>query len=91
MTVDDELPRLRRQMDELNHRLVAVLHERARLCRAIREAKRRGGREALDPAREQAMQDAVSGLAAPDGFPADSLVRIFAAVLAESRRLVGDG
>lgn len=88
MSDDPDLARLRARMDELNQRLAAVLHERARLCRVIGARKRELAQPAVDDARETAMLDAIARTAGGDGFDADALRRIFAAIFAESRQIV---
>lgn len=84
----DELANWRLAMDVCNRRLVDVLHERARLARAIGAWKRDQGLPAVDPVREQAMRDALLALPAAGGFAGDQLAAILDAVLAASRRLV---
>lgn len=84
---DDELRRLRTEMDAVNERLQQCLQERAQLCARIASHKRVRGLAAVDPARERAMLAHV--LASPgEGFDAAALVRIWTAVLAESRAIV---
>lgn len=94
MTAADQPPRelraLRAEMDTLNERLVAVLHERARLARRIGRCKRALGIAAGDDVREQQMLDAASTSMPPDGFPPTALRGILAEVFARSRELVHD-
>jgi len=88
----DELLRLRADMDAVNARLLAVLHDRARLCRRIAAHKRAHGLPLADPARERQMLDELLADAlrpgAADGFPPRELEGILRAVFAASRRLV---
>ncbi len=89
MTADrmDPLLHLRAEMDDVNRRLCAVLHERARLCRRIAAHKRAAGLPLVDAAREQTMLQAL--LAAPaDGFDAPSLEGILRSVFTASRAIV---
>jgi chorismate mutase len=83
-----ELGRLRAQMDTINRRLAAVLHERAALCRRIGACKRSQGLAGPDPAREQAMRDALLRDLPADGFARDDLAAILDAVFTRSRALV---
>jgi len=83
-----ELDSLRAAMDVLNRRLVDVLHERARLCRRIGEAKRGAGQPGVDPARERAMLASLLALPAADGFPPAALAAILQAVFVASREVV---
>ena len=88
MSDDPELARLRARMDDVNRRLVAALHERARLCREIGAWKRRRGLPAVDKAREQAMLDAMLGEPPADGFSRGQLEAVLREVFAASRALV---
>jgi chorismate mutase len=85
---DDELTLLRGEMDELNRRLVAALHERAALCRRIAAAKRRLSLPAVDAARETAMMTALVASVPGDGFAVAALANVLQVVFAESRALV---
>lgn len=87
---DDELDRLRAEMDAVNERLQSVLQERARLCARIAAWKKGRGLPAVDPAREEAMLARVLATAGP-GFDRAALRRIWTAVLAESRAIVERG
>jgi|KBSSwiStaDraftv2_1062776.scaffolds.fasta_scaffold710927_2 chorismate mutase len=88
----DELLRLRAEMDAVNARLAAVLHDRARLCRRIAAHKRAHGLPLADPARERQMLEALlAGALQPGtagGFAPRELEGILRAVFAASRRLV---
>ncbi len=86
-----ELQRLRHAMDAINERLVATLHERARLCRAIGACKRARGLPAIDAAREDAMLAQLVRDLPADGFDKDQLTAILRAVFAASRDVVANG
>lgn len=86
-----DLPQMRKEMDAINHRLVATLHERARLCRAIGAWKRAQGLPAIDAAREDAMLAQLVRDLPGDGFDEDQLTAILRAVFAASRDVVADG
>lgn len=83
-----ELHFLRKAMDAINQKLVAVLHDRARLCRAIGIWKRSRGMPAVDEAREQKMLENLLAGAPEDGFSREQLAAILAAVFAASRTVV---
>lgn len=87
MSGDDELARLRAAVDQVDARLVELLHERARLAQALGSWKRARGLPALDPTREGVVVSRAGAAARP---PLDraALERVFAAILAESRRVV---
>jgi len=88
----DPLARLRAAMDAINDRLVAVLQERAALCRQIARWKQSQGLPLADAGRETAMLAALvaqcGDQSAGEGFAPAALERILRAVLAESRALV---
>lgn len=75
-------------MDAINHKLVAVLHDRARLCRAIGIWKRSRGLPAVDEAREQKMLEALLAGVPEDGFSREQLAAILQGVFAASRQVV---
>lgn len=83
-----ELHFMRKAMDAINQKLVAVLHDRARLCRAIGIWKRSQGLDPVDPAREAAMLEQLLRQRPDDGFPAAQLEVILRAVFAASRDVV---
>lgn len=86
---DDELDRLRAEMDRLNLDLREVLQARARLAARIADVKRERGLPMADPAREAAMLERL--LRDPtEGFEPDVLRGLFAAVFSASRKLVED-
>lgn len=91
MSTDPELTRMRAAMDALNARLVDLLHERARLCRAIGAWKRAHGLPAIDPLREQQMLAAALADLPADGYGEQALGAILRAVFAASRSIVGEG
>lgn len=86
--MEPELTRLRAAMDVVNQRLVAALHDRARLCRTIAALKHAHGAAAHDPEREAAMRTALLRSPPADGFPAAALAAVLDAVFAASRQLV---
>ncbi|MCU0867576.1 MAG: chorismate mutase [Planctomycetes bacterium] len=88
MSSAPELDKLRAAIDDVNRRLVALLHERGRLCRTIGSWKRAHGVPAADPDREAAMRDALLRELPPDGYERDQLDRILQALFAASRALV---
>jgi chorismate mutase/prephenate dehydratase len=91
MASDPELDRLRAAMDVVNRRLVDVLHDRARLCRAIGAWKRAQGLAAADPGREHEMLQALLRDAPGDGFAPAQLAAILQQVFTASRALVTGG
>jgi 3-deoxy-7-phosphoheptulonate synthase/chorismate mutase len=88
MIPDPELNRLREQMDDVNQRLLDVLHERARLSRRIGSHKQSEALAVVDPVREQAMLKTLLHNLPPDGLPKAALAAIMQSVFAASRELV---
>ena len=88
MSIQPELAALRAQMDQVNGRLVDVLHERARLSRRIGSHKCAEGIAVIDPEREQVMLQSLLQALPADGFPEASLTKILRAVFDASRELV---
>jgi chorismate mutase len=88
MALDPELTQWRTAIDDVNLRLVAVLHERAHLCRAIGAWKKTRGIAGPDPAREAEMLAAMTKTVPKHGFAREQLEPILRAVLAASRELV---
>lgn len=87
--VPADVARLRKRMDRVNARLVAVLQERARLALAIGRAKERHGLAAADPSREREMLEQLLA-GAPRGLDEAELARVLRSVFTASRRLVID-
>lgn len=88
MTESDELDELRTQMDDLNQQLVATLHRRAELARAIGRAKREAGLPPIDPDRELRMLQELSATTPDGGFARNALQQILDVVFERSRVLV---
>ena len=88
MSLDPELAQWRAAIDDVNARMVAVLHERAHLCRAIGAWKRARGMPGPDPEREDEMLAAMTRELPTHGFPREQLEPILRAVLAASRVVV---
>ena len=80
------LATLRAEIDDLDARIVDLLHERAARVRAVGARKRALGLPALDPARERAM---AVRLAAPRerGLGQRDLARILAFAMRSYRRI----
>ncbi len=88
MPIDPTLAQLRHDIDALNARLVELLHERGRLCRAIGAWKAHHGLAAADPQREDAMLAALLQDVPADGYSRAQLEAILRAVFAASRARV---
>ncbi len=88
MSLDPELAQWRAAIDDVNARLVAVLHERAHLCRAIGAWKRQRGLPGPDADREAEMLAATTRELPAHGFTREQLEPVLRAVFAASRQLV---
>ena len=64
MSKPESLEERRRQIDDLDQRLMAILLERAILVRAIARQKRSMGLEIIDPEREDEIMDRLHALGA---------------------------
>lgn len=88
MNHDPELRTLRGQIDDINQRLVHVLHERASIVRRIGVHKLATGMAVVDSAREQAMLRELMRELPANGYSASALESILRAVFDASRELV---
>lgn len=85
-----ELRQLRRRIDAVDRRIVALLNERASLAIAVGRAKRAAGWRAVrDPDRERDVLDRI--VAANAGpLPEDELRAVYRRIIAASRALEAD-
>lgn len=90
MSAGGDVLALRARFDDVDARLVALLVERAALSEEIGALKRARGQPPFDAAREAAVLERAAALAQPPLDPGAAR-RILAAVLAESRAIVGRG
>lgn len=90
MSNTPDLADLRLQMDAVNKQLTAVLHERARIARAIGAVKHKTGSATVDVAREAAMLAEMLHDSPPDGFDPRALETILEVVLQASRDIVAE-
>jgi chorismate mutase/prephenate dehydratase len=82
-----ELRRIRRRIDALDRRIVALLSERAALGLAAGEAKRATGRRAIrDPERERAVLERIAA-GNPGPLSDDDLLAIYRRIISATRRL----
>ncbi len=89
MSPQDQLNRLRREMDELNHEMLDLLSRRGTLAVEIGKIKRLQGVERYDPVREREMLDFIA--ASNQGpFETSRLQHIFKEVFKASAELQGE-
>ena len=82
----DDIDDLRRRIDEIDERLVALLNERAACALGIGAIKERLGLPIYQPAREA---EVLAHVGTVNGGPlaGDALVRVFERIIDEARRL----
>ncbi len=82
----EELPRLRREIEELDRAIIDLLVRRVALARRVGEAKRALGLPTLDPAREAAVVRHAGELAREAGLEDEDVRYVFWQVIGMSRR-----
>ena len=80
-----DLLEVRELIDELDRRLVDLLLQRHDLSKRAGHIKRRDGQPVRDPAREDALLEQRAGWARDGGLDVDGTIRIFRAILEQSR------
>lgn len=84
---NEDLMRLREEIERVDRALVELIAERATLGRAVGSAKRRAAIAPLDPAREAAVIRRVTELARDVGAPEEDVRYIFWHLIGMSRRI----
>jgi chorismate mutase len=84
---NDDLRRLRTEIERVDRALVELIAERAALGRAVGSAKKRAALAPLDPTREAAVIRRVSELAREVGAPEEDVRYIFWHLIGMSRRI----
>ena len=80
-----DLLEVRELIDELDRRLVDLLLQRHDLSKRAGHIKRRDGQPVRDPSREDALLEQRAGWARDGGLDVDGAIRIFRAILEQSR------
>jgi len=83
---EPDLEELRRAIDQVDSRLLELIHERVRLVLAVGAYKVRNGLSIYDPERERRLLERLTALAQPPLEP-DTVRRIFERLIDESRTL----
>jgi chorismate mutase len=83
---DPALLALRREIDEIDDHILALLAERVRKVLAVGDLKRQRGIPVYDPERERSLLDRLSA-AAPSPLEPATVRRVFERLVDESRRL----
>lgn len=83
---EPDLDELRRQIDQVDSRLLELIHERVRLVLLVGAYKARHGLAVYDPERERRLLERLTALAQPPLEP-DTIRRIFERLIDESRNL----
>jgi chorismate mutase len=81
-----DLEALRRSIDEIDSRLLALIEERVRLVLAVGDYKRQHGLAIYDPERERKLIERLTAEARPP-LEQGTVKRIFERLVDESRRL----
>lgn len=81
-----DLAQLRRQLDEIDSKMVELFEDRMELCRQVGEDKLKTGKRILDKEREKQKIQAVSALAHND-FNKTGISELFEQMMAISRKL----
>lgn len=80
------LQQLRRQIDDVDRRILPLLNRRARLAVRVGQLKQRQGLKLFDPARERAILRRLSE-ANPGPLSAEAVRAIYREILRQARRL----
>lgn len=80
------LRQLRRQIDDVDRRILPLLNRRARLAVRVGQLKQRQGLQFFDPARERAILRQLTE-ANPGPLPASAVRAIYREILRQARRL----
>jgi chorismate mutase len=83
---DPELEALRREIDDIDERILELVSARVRIVLRVGELKRRVGLPVYDPDRERAMLDRLAQRASPP-LDLSTVRRVFERLIDESRRL----
>lgn len=83
---DKDLDKLRKEIDELDVKLLYLLNQRAELVLQVAKIKIAGGKKLFDPTRERDIFVNLTGKN-PGPLTPDAIVRLFERVIDESRRL----
>ncbi len=83
---DKDLDKLRKEIDELDIKLLYLLNQRAELVLQVAKIKLEGGKKLFDPTRERDIFVNLTGKN-PGPLTPDAIVRLFERVIDESRRL----
>lgn len=84
---NEDLGRLRAEIERVDRALVELIAERATLSRAVGSTKRRAALAPLDPSREAAVIRRVTEIAREVGAPEEDVRYIFWHLIGMSRRI----
>lgn len=80
-----ELDRYRREIDEVDEKIVELYERRMKLVEGVADYKIKSGREVFDPKREQEKLNHLEGMAS-DSFNASGIRELFQQIMAISRK-----
>ncbi len=73
----DELSQIRKQIDEINLKILNLLHQRYQLTAEVAKYKKRFNLPIIDPDREELMFAKIESVAISLGLPVKDVVKIF--------------
>ena len=81
MTYEEEITRLRKEINRINNEILDKIAERADVAREIAKLKRRNGKPIVDAAREHAVLFEARKQAAEQGLNPDLVERIYQTII----------
>lgn len=81
-----ELEKLRKKIDQIDHDILSLLHERISQVILVAQTKKETGKEIYDPEREQIMMGIILKQAKTLGLNEDFIKNIWSQILADSRK-----
>jgi chorismate mutase len=84
------LDALRRQLDQVDHRIVDLLAQRFEICRQVAAYKKARGLPTMQPARVSVVKQKAAAHARATGIDEQFVVALYGAIIAEACRLEDD-
>ncbi len=73
----DEIPKLRKKVDEIDDQILSALCERVKVCKAIGAAKKKQGKPVRDVSRENDVYKRISAKGAEFGLDAGQVEAVY--------------
>jgi 4-amino-4-deoxychorismate mutase len=87
MNTQDPLQDLRKQLDDLDHQLLALLGQRFEICRQVAQRKTQFAIPLMQPGRVKIVQDRAIAAAREHGFGEAFALDLYQRIIAEACRL----